>query len=453
MLWLQDGSFLTWDSANQQPTLVVPDGLDPKLKDLAMRCGQVFVVLHADRGSQSAMAEACKGYSRIFAQENRKTVESVCFDLFALCALPLPDEDVRKSVVAFCAERSWEVKESERVVLLFEMLKPGNAQFRERYVKAGGSEHVAGHLVRICERGLAREQWKTDLLGMLESDFDRSFGEWVSADAVECNDWLLSFFATLLLTKDVVTTDVIRKEAEGMVLQEATDVLLHSILVKNKTQMVECLYMVSDNVVFLVHILDLAQMDTMMVETTNHAIDLNHVIGQYCEILVRDSEISAATGREVGLRQWLPAYLTRRGLAVTERLLGDLYPGLRKGLTGKVITSIEKTHQEEDKTLDGVTDTILNRVKAAKQRDEACSDSSWTEVASVLNGWFLKCPLDERRTIVDECGAIFNEIKGLNRDVIVALLISRLNMPDIDSIKPQLENLMFEYIAENGEMP
>ena len=452
MLWLQDASFISWDSGNEHPTRVFPDELDSAVKRRAIKCGQSFALLHEDYPvSQSARVEACKVYSEVFANDSVQAIESTAFDLFGLCILPPSDEDISQNVIELC-KRLNKFEKNSRVSLVLDCLSPSNTTFENDYIAAGGTADVAAHLASVNHRRISQIQWKSDLQGIASSDFDKSFCEWLLADSIECESWLLSFFLQMLLSYNSITSDDIRIHAATLSPETVNDTLLYSILVKNKTQMVDCLFQVSTDLVFIVHLLDLAEMDTTMFENANHTLDLDLAISQYCEMIVSDSEISAATGREVGLRQWIPVYISRSGLEVTERILGDVHPALRKGLVGKVVKKIEQRRKRPDAPIEQMASTILSRIHAAKERDEANHDKAWTEVAEVLNTWILTVPEGERHAVVEECGPIFDEIKGLKGDVVVALLVSLLDGSDVE-IKPQLENLMFQRIVENCEMP
>lgn len=426
---MQDGSRIEWNSSKKCPIIAPKEELQNAEKKMIRTCAKEFSVLH-ENVTTSAKREAAHNYADIF-KANGDMLCAQCFKLFSVCVLTKPGEWVRQPLLDVIKFMDFQLKDesNDKLKLVDKLLFSDDNAFQSAYSAAGGSDNISLHLRTIskCNSAGNITNWISDLRDKVASgsSFDQQFADFLLSDDFQCSNWLVSFILKFYFQAEDPTTDQVEAYARDFVIDnpEPKDLILFAILIRNRTLLVENAYLATSNTVFVAHLFDLAGTDTTMSESKNHIFDVHLAILRFCEMIIHDTDISAATGRETGERRWLPVYLEVIGKGI--RVLRDACPALRKGLTGKSISEIEKREKEIAPSL---TDdcSILDRIRDATEADTKAGDTTWKQTAEVLNaefrtsvGWLQ----DEVLQILDEASSqIFEEIEGLLGQVIIAML-------------------------------
>lgn len=470
MEWLNIGNLLIINpSDNDKPKVVenIIETSDLPENDFYTQCQSIFHNLNKSSNPISKI-EASNQYAKLFKERsNQQFSFSLCFLLLPICFFDKKtssSEDFRYKLVEIL-QLTEPPKNICSQLLYYLAIK--NENFEKYFDRNGGTEPARKLFLQIHECKNI-DWWLQELLlystNLFASDFDKEMINYVTEnDKIECGNFLQTMILTLFYHLLFINRNsIVYYAKENIRPNNSSENFVYSIITSDHEQFLKNVYNVSQSSLFSVHFLNLIKK-----EMSEISQEYQLAVLRYVELLSSQEQY----------RPLIPDYM--KTIISSKQNVSQALQNVLPSLINDIPDIIKEANQLESFE----KEYSLKSIQTLYRIDEMNDDS----ITEFLNENFLdtnrKTKLDVMKAVVDypieKTGT--NKLEVLNDDgneqdakgesnekskanklkdlkdvkgsVIVGMIESYLDVDYKEDESRFLEEKLFEFIANNGDIP
>lgn len=459
MLWLNNSCPLTINITNEHPRVIENATIlsDQFEKDFYFKCESIFNQINRKENPITS-EEGSNKYAELFKEKNDKEFSfSLCFLLLSICNSQINNKNCREKLLEILKIME-PPKKIHPQLLYFLALK--NSEFETRFGQLGGTEPALKLLLQIHTTKNI-EWWLQELLlystSLNASDFDKELiSSIVLNNTIDCGNFLQTMIITLYYHILVITKESICDYAEENISHKnAAEDFIYNIMTSSSYGYLKEAYAVSQSSLFSVHILNL------FLKEARYLKEYHNAVIRYVEFLSSDVE----------LRPLIPSYLStiaEKEMTVP-KIIQNVLPAIVNNMPKCIIDQVSELESfEKEYSLKSIR-KLREWAKNSKSNTQNYnsehaekSDENDVDIADFLNECFVdsnkKVKRDIMKVVVDfeKDGNQSNKLQKLENvkgSVYVGMIESYLDAENRTKEREFLNQSLFDYIAENGDIP